>query len=675
MQDRYRVVTGPPWSPPSVSAEDLEGLAAALNALQSPAVAALNDLTADMVELAFNSLRPKHRQELLTSLGIRMSAPRRVSSALCRDVLTRLRRQSRQHTCTCGIKGLTVTVMNQVGDFVLAHDGEPVPDPVARWGATLVRATVFAWCNASVTDAHILAWAADQDWFGATADDEAARLAAVAAAARPLMEAYPDFVLGAAEDDGLALAEESEPGAAAVADRPGASAPAPQTAAADTGTSHEETATASDYTGTKAGTAPEETCQQLESALAGARQAAEKVTDAVMDGRPPQDEDLARLAALSTVFNDVDAVFRAAGIEGVPRRLEDITRAAHAHRTARERDLQAREPLRELLDVACRPDSSAAAAAAAEAVRGAARRLLDVPVWEELQHEESAALAALARLIRLGRQADAATEILALQGQIVRVLPTCAMAVLIAPELTLDQPVDGEPYPAGTAEAHGTAEPADAETTAEHETVQSAASTEAIAPQPAAEPEATTAVPVHAPKADAGPAADSDSALPTSADAPVQAPAAPTPSPVDDTPVRAAAPAADDATHEAAVEGALAQLVVERRFGLAHHVARAAGHPEPQVAAIRLAGAAALLTSGGSQSARLTADLLQEYGGYAGQDTEGSELLLLPALLRTALITGDHAAGAQLKGWCRGSRTGWGRRRPPSPTVPSAAPC
>ncbi|MGW2549034.1 hypothetical protein [Streptomyces sp. NPDC001635] len=96
-------------------------------------------------------------------------------------------------------------------------------------------------------------------------------------------------------------------------------------------------------------------------------------------------------------------------------------------------------------------------------------------------------------------------------------------------------------------------------------------------------------------------------------------------------------------------ERALARLVVERRFGLAHHLARAVGHAEPQVAALRLAGAAALLTSGDSQGARLTADLLQEYGGYAGQDSEGSELLLLPALLRTALITGDHSAGAQLK--------------------------
>ncbi len=87
--------------------------------------------------------------------------------------------------------------MNQVGDFVLAQGGETVSDPVARWGATLVRATVSAWCNASVADSHILAWAADQDWFVATADDEeAARLAAVGAAACSPATAHPDFVHG-----------------------------------------------------------------------------------------------------------------------------------------------------------------------------------------------------------------------------------------------------------------------------------------------------------------------------------------------------------------------------------------------------------------------------------------------------------------------------------------------
>ncbi|WP_338895658.1 hypothetical protein WBG99_07970 [Streptomyces sp. TG1A-60] len=287
MQDRYRVVTGPPWSPSSVSAQDLEGLAAALNALDHPAVTALNDLTADMVELAFNSLRPKDRQELLGRLGIRIAAPRRVSKALCQDVLARLRREARQHTCTCGIKELTVTVMNQVGNFVVAQDGETVSDPVTRWGATLVRATVFAWCNASVTDAHILAWAAEQDWFAVTADDkETAQLAAVGAAARSIVAANPDVAPGAAEDEEPPVAGDGNSVRAAVADRPSTHTPTPEIVVSDPGTSHETTATASDSAGTDEGTDPESACRQLQSALAQARQAAEKVTSAVRDGCP-----------------------------------------------------------------------------------------------------------------------------------------------------------------------------------------------------------------------------------------------------------------------------------------------------------------------------------------------------------------------------------------------------
>ncbi|QFR03057.1 hypothetical protein F9278_37375 [Streptomyces phaeolivaceus] len=655
MQDRYRVVTGPPWSPSSVSAQDLESLAAALNALEHPAVAALNDLTVDMVELAFNSLRPKDRQELLGSLGIRMAAPRRVSSALCRDVLARLRREALQHTCTCGMKRLTVSVMNQVERHVFTQDGETVPDPVTRWGATLVRATVFAWCNASVTDAHILAWAADQDWFVATADDmETAQLAAVGAAACSIVEANPDFAPGAVEDDKSPLAGDGKPVRAAVADRPGTNTPAPETVVPDPDTSYEMTATASDSARTDKGTDPEATCRQLESALAQARQAAEKVTSAVAEGCPPQDEDLAPLAALGAVFDSVDAVLRAAGIEGVPSRLEDLTRAARAHRAAQEREHQARESLRELLDVASRPNSSATAGIAVEAVRGVARRLLDTPVWEEQQREESAALAALARLIRLGRQADAAAEILALQEQVVRVLPTCAMAVVMAPELTLAQPEDAGREPAG-AEADGIAEPAAAETTVEYGVLQPADRTEEAAPHPASEPEVaepaltTVPEPVRATDAQAAAPADSAPAPRTGPDVPVQVPAAPTIRPTEDAPVRESVPSAGNDIDEAAAERALAQLVVDRRFGLAHHLARAAGHSEPQVSAFRLAGAAALLTSGDSQGARLTADLLREYGGYVGRDTEVSELLLLPALLRTALITGDHSAGAQLK--------------------------
>ncbi|MFJ9707322.1 hypothetical protein [Streptomyces sp. NPDC101234] len=648
MQDRYHVVTGPPWSPPNASAEDLQDLAAALNTLESPAVAALNDFTADMVELAFNSLRPKDRQQFLGSLGIRIAAPRRVSNALCRDVLARLQRESRQHTCTCRIKELTVTVMNQVGNFVFARDDEAVPDPIARWGATLVRATVFAWCNASVADAHILAWAADQDWFGVKADDkEIAQLGAVGATARSVVEANPNFVFGAPEGDEPLLASDGSSGRAAAVDRPGTHEPAPGSEVPGPDTSSEVTAVASEGARFEQRTDPEVACQQLESALAGARQAAERMSAAVMDGRPPQEEDLAPLVVLGAVFDDVDAALRAAGIEGTPRRLEDMAHAARAHRLAHERDRQARASVRELLDVACRPNSSATAAAAAEAVRGAARRLLDTPVWEEPRRQESTALVSLARLIRLGRQEDAAAEILALQGQIVQVLPACAMAVLTAPELTLDQEEEACLEPAGTvrtAEDTAVQAPEQAEETTGH-TTEEAASQHAFKPAPA-----TASEPVHAPDTQrVFPTTGSAAAPLKQSDACVPAPTAPTVCPTEEVPVREAAQTAGGDSDEDVAERAVARLVVQRRFGLAHHLARAVGHSETQAVALRLAGAAALLTSGDSRGARLTADLLQEYGGCTGEATEGSELLLLPALLRTALITGDHSAGAQLK--------------------------
>ncbi|MFD5749552.1 hypothetical protein [Streptomyces sp. NPDC127033] len=645
MHDRYHVLTEPPLSPPGVSTEELEGLAAALNALEHPAAVALSHLKVDMVELAFNSLPPKERQELLGSLGIRMAAPRRAGHALCQDVLTRLRRDARQQARHCGIKVLTRTVMDQVIAHVITPDGESTSDPVSRWGATLVRATVFAWCNASVADAYLLAWTADQDWFAATADkDEKARLAAVGDAARSIVAAYPDFTSAAPD-------EQEPPPVAASNDASGT--------AADDGTCEAK--------GPDEAKRPHEACRELESALARARPSVENVAVAVADGRPPQDEDLALLTGLGSVFDRAAVVFRATGIEGVPRRLEDMTRAADAHRAVHEHDLRTRETLRALLAVGCRPDSPAASAA--ESVRGTARRLLDTPVWEQAQRDECAALAALAKLILLGRQADAAAEILVLQEQVVRGLPACATAAVMAPELTLAEPegaghrsVESEagivrptagtaPGDDGAAEADRKAVGVTTDRAARETAPDPVPGQEAVAPAAAASGTAGTGGARTRDPGDQAPLTPRElDAVPAAGSRDQHAPAPVTVSATGAAPAPVTSMAEDkgdeDATGE---ERALARLVVERRFGLAHHVARAAGHPEPHVAALRLAGAAALLTSGDSQGARLTTGVLEQYCGYAGRDAEGYELLLLPALLRTALITGDHLAGAQLK--------------------------
>ncbi|MER7730089.1 hypothetical protein ABTX80_04335 [Streptomyces erythrochromogenes] len=677
MHDRYHVITGPPLSPPTVSAEALQGLASALNALEDPVGAAVNELTADMVELAFNSLPPTHRQKLLGNLGIRIAAPRRAGRALCQDVLSRLRRDARQHKCRCGISDLTTTVMNQIGEAVFAQDdnGETVSDPVSRWGATLIRTTVFAWCNASVFHAHVLAWTADRDWFTELADeDQAVRLAAVADAARSARAAYPDleFLRKGLEQSS---AGDSESAVLAV---PESGVPSELPAA----TGDE----AWDEAGGTEGLDPEAACREVQSALAAARQAAENATSAVADGCPPHEDDLTALGTLGAAFDSADAVFRAAGITRVPRRLEDMTRAAREHRTTRERDREARKALRELHGVASLPDSSPAALAA-QTVRAETARLLDAATWEQPQRQEAAALTDLGRLLRKGRQAYEAAEILALQDRVVQVLPGCAMAVLVADHLVLARPeaaakppeTKGQPTADTTEGAAGAAdEPPVADTTADPVQLLAEQTDERPvkapvdrasegrrpradhAPQaPVAKPEADPATTDDTPTAQA--AAHEPTALAAAPEA-TTLPAAPALYDGEALPVEPArqAPAATstgtataNATEvdadAAATDRVLTHLVVERRFGLAHQVAFAAGHPEPQVVALRLAGAAGLLTPGDSQGARLTADLLQQYGGHAGRDAEGSELILLPALLRTALITGDHMAGAQLK--------------------------
>ncbi|MFG3101379.1 hypothetical protein ACGFZL_12780 [Streptomyces sp. NPDC048182] len=660
MHDRYRVMPGPPLSPPGVSADELTDLAAALNALTRPALTALDDLTSGAVELAVNSLPSRWRQKLLGDLGIRMAAPRRAGHALCQDVLARLRRDAQQHACTCGLRSLTQVVMEHLVAYVFARSGDDtVADPVDRWGAALVRATVFAWCNASVGDAHLLAWAADQDWFAATADeDEASRLAAVGAQARAITAAHPDFASGAAETP----------------------EPPPGTAADDA-----SAATATAEAGTDGSAATDEVCRELAAALALARQAVGQVADAVADGRRPQDEDLAALAALAGGFDRAEEVFRAAGIDGTSRSLEELTDAAAAHWAAREDDLRIRRTVGGLLDVVCRPDSPAATAA--ETARETARRLLDAPVWEQPQREEAAALTALARLVGLGGQADAAAEILVLQNEVVRVLPACAMAAVMATELALGQPPAGGDEGAcaetdvgeaaaraetGGTEAAARAETGGTETAARAETGGTETAARAVLGEhgtgtaagrqvPGERGTARVAEPAARDATGGGADRSEQGTEPGAAREPERAAPTPVaPGPLDPGDGRPLTPAgsdqgaltagnADGTEDGTAAERALARLVVERRFGLAHHVASAGGHSEPHVGALRLAGAAALLTSGDSQGARLTTGLLQQYGGLAGRDAEGSELLLLPALLRIALITGEHLAGAQLK--------------------------
>lgn len=198
MHDQYKVKAEPPLSPPGTPVGLLGELAAALNMLGRPTVDTLNAVTVDMIELAFNSVTSRQRQDLLRGLGIRLAAPRRASKSLCRDVLNRLRREATERDCVCSVRGLTVRVM--IDTMNLAHQvppGEAGADPIARWGETLVSLAVFAWCDASVAHARLIVWMADRNWLGIKSSGEA--LDAVREAAVRVVEATSDLHDGPVE--------------------------------------------------------------------------------------------------------------------------------------------------------------------------------------------------------------------------------------------------------------------------------------------------------------------------------------------------------------------------------------------------------------------------------------------------------------------------------------------
>ncbi|MEO3765384.1 hypothetical protein [Streptomyces sp. B5E4] len=635
MHDRYYVITGPPLSPPGASAESLGELAASLNQLDRPAEKALAELSADVVELAFSSLPAPRRRLLLRRLGIRMAAPRKAGPALCDDILARLRRAARKNGCVCSLRMLTATVLSHVSAAVF-ESGDEATDAVARWDRALLRATVFAWCNSSVADAFLLVWAAEHAWFGTDEDTgHAQQLDAVRAAAAAVVEAHADFMPdgGTRSGSGRVAADDD----AAHRSSAGDDAVEPTS----------EGARNAEVVGPEG---PEEVCRTLAFAVEQARRSMASVQEAVDDGRPPVEEHVEHLADLPAAFRHARTALDKAGIEPGPMRLDDMRRATESFTAQRRQDSAVREALQELLSIGCRPGSPAAAPA--EAVRTSAQELLDISGWDEGQREKGSALFAMAELVRLGQRTDADPHtIVALQAQVVRALPSCAAASVMAHDLTLGEQT-------GTAADSDTGSP-------------SAAAQEAAAPsgqglpdsdENVANPPVPEVIDPAGAEAEAEQPPDGTETTPvTDGESTVPSPGATTGT-ADTTgqgnaPLVAPGPAAvSSATREAAdsegptkIEQALARLIRERRFGLAHHVAKAAGHPEPQAAALRLAGAAALLTSATSPSVRLVEDLLRNQSGSADHDPEGTDLLLVPALLRVALITGDHMAGAQLK--------------------------
>ncbi|MGW1651498.1 hypothetical protein [Streptomyces atratus] len=631
MHDQYKVKAEPPLSPPGTPAVLLGELAAALNKLGRPTVDTLNAVTVDMIELAFNSVTSKQRQDLLRGLGIRLAAPRRASKSLCRDVLNRLRREARERDCVCSVRGLTVRVM---ADTMTLAQSAPVEesamDPIARWGETLVSLAVFAWCDASATDARLLVWMADHNWLGAKGSVEA--LDAVRDVALRVVEATSDLHDGPVE---------AEPAGA----RQPTAQPQPESIAETPSQHASQELPAPDGTGGVPQNIPDpwSAYEALEALVQDALTAAHRIGETLGGGCPPDEDDLRLLSAVDPAFTQVQEALAAVGLGPVPSRLEDLARSAESHRTTRDEEQAARGQLTRLLTVSC--DGTSPAKSALDAAQSVAAHLLEQPAWDEPERRKGEALSALFEIVELGNRSDALAQIATRQRLIGQTLPECAMAALLHNDLSLPVQADSDSTVGDPGEDH----------------------TPQSFPEPvagSAERESrTVSASIPAPRKNAAEELDPLALIRTAAAGPVDPAAAE--GVVDaasgmgssgadghGTPATAGSPS-DVVTRvpdpDTTAERAIARLVSEERFGLAAHLSQAVERSEAEAAALRLAAAAAVLRPGSAGGARTMGAALQEWDALGSRDAEGAELILLPALLRAALITGEHAAGAQLK--------------------------
>ncbi|WP_326815388.1 hypothetical protein [Streptomyces sp. NBC_01763] len=627
MHDQYKVKAEPPLSPPGTPVGLLGELAAALNMLGRPTVDTLNAVTVDMIELAFNSVTSRQRQDLLRGLGIRLAAPRRASKSLCRDVLNRLRREATERDCVCSVRGLTVRVM--IDTMNLAHQvppGEAGADPIARWGETLVSLAVFAWCDASVAHARLIVWMADRNWLGIKSSGEA--LDAVREAAVRVVEATSDLHDGPVEGQ--------SPGA-----RPPMSGPQAESVAELPLQNASQEPPMPD--GVQGIPDPWSAYEALEVLVQDALTAAHRIGETLGGGCPPDEGDLRLLSAIDPAFTQVQEALAAVGLGPVPDRLEDLARSAGSHRATRDEEQAARKHLTRLLTVSC--DGASPAKSALDAAQSVAAHLLEQPAWDEPERRQGEALSALFEIVELRERADALAQIATRQRLIGQTLPECAMAALMHNDLSLPVQMDIDPAVDDPGEDHAPrSSPEPVAGSAERESRTVSASIPTPRKNAAEESDPLALIP-----------AAVDSAVdPAAAEVAVHAAADMAGNGADGhtTPVTAGPPS-DVATrvpdHDVAAERAIARLVSEERFGLAAHLSHAVERSEAEAAALRLAAAAAVLCPGSASGARTMGAALQEWDALGSRDVEGAELILLPALLRAALITGEHAAGAQLK--------------------------
>ncbi|WP_162890391.1 hypothetical protein [Streptomyces olivoreticuli] len=609
----------------------LEELASALEGLGWNLGQALDELTTEETELALNSLGPKDRQIIMRNLGFRTVEPRRFGHVLSEQVLKRVQRLEPAHNRRHAARHLTARIMTDIDRAAEEPDSTRTGHRLAgRWGTRLLRLALFSHLQASAHDARLLVWAADHDWCGIQAD-EAARNA-VHKAAQRVIDATPGFGLGTALHEGAA-AEDMLPTTAVSDPRQPSGALLRKSAepAEEQGRANERISLG-DLASAEA---------ELERVVGEALAAADRLRVALLDGRPPADSDLAPLAAVAPAFSGAQAMLSVIGVTGVTDRLAEIHTAIEEFRTTaerNERDARTRRVMATVLTLGCAPGS--AVAGVITDARQRAGGLLAKQEWDEQDAASAHILTLLVRLVEMREQSDSSQAFTDIQRELSAAHTSYAVAAVFHEQITVAEETDATAFPEAEEPAKSEEHPErpDAGEEGQERTTASDDDTSAhvLEVQKGAE-----SAPVERGSLAADASEPKTEPLRSASDTAV----------TDVAKSMASTTGTDSADGVRAkdIEPALARLIAEKRFGLAAHLSRAADGPETESVVLRLAAASTLLRSRTGSAAQLIEQSLHEWDVRKESDTDALSLILLPTLVRAALVTGVPVAGAHLR--------------------------
>jgi hypothetical protein len=628
----------------------LARLAEVLNALPGPVDGAVADLTSRDIATLLSRAPLDRRKHALRAIGIPV-APRSVGQSLCGDVLTRLERAHLHDVMHCG-GVLAQSVRRDLCDSArgsLGANGDP-GDPIDQWSEATLRFALWTDMLASPAKARVLVWAATQPWFLPRTLSEA-HGKEVLAAARAVVDATPDF---SAHDTGGRVINTAA--AQPPTDYPAAN---PEPSPADTDAAAKVPSESEDHvhmptTTTADGLDALHTERtHLEAALTSARTAAHRLVETVEAGELPATSDIDAITALRDTLQGLAA---ALPLEAAATPSITAIDAAMAMLEQLASQASARARLEVLRTLDGGPALAEPLAALRSLVDDTLARLDDADVADTV-----AGLTALADLVDLiatdGPTHADPQRLMDLQMRCAAVLPPPQLALL--PVAALTAQLSWAPTPTQTT---GTAVDHDTDLATASDETDVAPKPTAIpdqrglgdAPDPAradeprapdsAQPETATH---HTP---ARPASDSaDPAPPATITTPAPSDPAPTPSDVSvPAAPTAAVPDPPPPGTDANAAVTISDLIANRRFGLAAELAGQAGMAESWPTVLRLSALAdAVRGETGPCASRLRLELPTLDADQLAADPVALRLAV-PALIRVALVTGEHAAGALL---------------------------